>query len=167
MNRYYTGIGSRIANDDIVDKVDNIVKILVNKDFILRSGGASGMDTIFEESQDKFNGKKEIYIPWKKFNGNLSTLYNISDDSLKMAEKFHPYWEKCSFGAKKLHARNCYQVLGENLDLPSTLVICWKDPNRIGGTDQALRIAKFYNIPTFNIFINNEYESCLKFIDSL
>lgn len=168
MNKYYTGIGSRdVKDNDILDKVNIIVEKLVKKSFILRSGGANGMDTIFENAQDKFYGDKEIYLPWKNFNNNKSSLFNISDDAFKMAKNFHPYFESCSYGAKKLHSRNCYQVLGLYLNYPSELVVYWKNPNKSSGTDQALRIAKFYSIPTFNIFINNEYESCLKFIDSL
>ena len=165
--RYYTGIGSRLVTDNVIDKVSNIVKKLVEKDFILRSGGASGMDTIFEDAQDSFNGKKEIYLPWKNFNGNNSNLYNVSIESLKLAEKFHPYWNKCSSGAKKLHARSCEQILGQSLNIPSNLVVFWKNPNKIGGTDQALRIAKFYNIPYFNLYNDNEYEQCLSYISSI
>ena len=43
------------------------------------------------------------------------------------------------------------QVLGEDCNTPSSFVLCWT-PNgkEIGGTSQALRIAKHYNIPIIN-----------------
>lgn len=54
-------------------------------------------------------------------------------------------------GAKKLQARNSHQVLGLDLNTPSDFIICWtKGGKGIGGTGQALRIAKAYNIPIFD-----------------
>lgn len=46
-----------------------------------------------------------------------------------------------------------YQVLGYDLKTPSDMVICWtKDGGASGGTGQALRIAKDYNIPIYNLY---------------
>lgn len=54
----------------------------------------------------------------------------------------------------KLHARNCYQVLGADLRTPTQFVICWTPRGSgEGGTGQALRIAKAYNIPIFDLAI--------------
>ena len=53
----------------------------------------------------------------------------------------------------RLMARNCYQVLGKDLETPSEFIICWtKDGQATGGTGQALRIAKKNNIPVFNLY---------------
>jgi len=68
-----------------------------------------------------------------------------------MAEKFHPYWHNLSQGARKLQARNNYQVLGWDLNTPSEFIICWtKKGKGQGGAGQAIRIAKAYNIPVFD-----------------
>ncbi len=56
-------------------------------------------------------------------------------------------------------ARNCHQVLGCDLRTPSDFIICWtKNGKGLGGTGQALRIAKEYNIPIFDIGNYNEIE---------
>ena len=98
------------------------------------------------------NGRKEIYLPWRRFNENHSPLYGIDSNSLKMAEHYHPNWNRLNDSARKLMARNCYQVLGDNLDDPVDCIVCYTKTGGIsGGTGQAMRIAVDKNIPIFNI----------------
>lgn len=146
---YYSGIGSRNIPENIESLFISLGKFLEHHDFILRSGGARGADTAFETSVD--SNHKEIYLPWERFNNNLSPLFNICDQALVMAEKFHPKWKNLNDKSKKFHARNCYQVLGGDLTEPSEFVLCWT-PNGdgSGGTGQAIRIANAYNIPVFD-----------------
>lgn len=151
MNKIYTGIGSRDIPKEIETLFTKIAMSLAKRDYTLRSGGADGSDLAFERGCDKLNGKKEIYIPWKGFNGGKSELYDITDEMYKMAEKYHPYWHNLKDGAKKLHARNCCQILGKDLNTPTGFVICYtKDGKLQGGTAQALRIAMDYDIKIFN-----------------
>jgi len=80
--------------------------------------------------------------------------------AMEIAEKFHPAWNRCSSYAKKLHARNAFQVLGRNLNKPSSFLICWTPDGCIshktrsiktGGTGTAISIADHYNVPVFNL----------------
>lgn len=147
---FYAGIGSRNTPVSICHAITRLAQALA-KYSILRSGGADGADSAFENGCDLANGKKEIYLPWKNFNDNKSELYNITKNAQLLAEQLHPAWNRCSYGAKKLHARNCYQILGYTLDYSSSFVICWtKDGKEIGGTATALKLANHYSIPIFN-----------------
>lgn len=162
---FYTGIGSRRTPKDILRYMKTFAVFLGTKGVILRSGGADGADTAFEIGCSYVNGKKEIYLPWKNFNNNKSKFYNISNEAMKIAEKFHPAWNKLSDGARKLHSRNVYQILGYDLNTPTNLVICWSDGS--GGTEQALRIAKHWKIKIYNLFNNDDLynlEQYLKFL---
>lgn len=154
MKKYYiTGIGSRETPSNIKLDIFNISKILTENNFILRSGGADGADTFFEDAFDFYHGKKEIYIPWLGFNGNHSVLYNTPSKAFDIAKNIHPAWHKLTHGGKKLHARNVLQVLGQDLKTPSDLVVCWtSDGKASGGTATAMNLAKKYNIPVFNLF---------------
>jgi hypothetical protein len=68
-----------------------------------------------------------------------------------------------SYGAKKLMARNCHQVLGQDLKTPVDFIVCWtKNGNINGGTGQALRIAKKLNIPVYNLFFEESFQNLLK-----
>ena len=148
---YYAGIGSRETPTEILKLFENLGKFLVKKEFILRSGHAPGADISFENGVDKVNGKKEIYLPWRNFEGSDSNLIVNDVKAYEIAEKYHPYWHNLKQGAKKLQARNSHQVLGWDLNTPSEFVICWTEKGKgKGGTGQAIRIATAYNIPVFD-----------------
>lgn len=150
VNKYYTGIGSRQTPIKVLKSMTNLAKFFERFNYILRSGGADGADTAFEKGVKEL---KEIYLPWKGFNNSDSLKYTILGEALNIARQFHPNWFSLSSGAKKLHARNVYQVLGTGLDKPSHFVICWTpDGKETGGTGQALRIARYYEVRIYNLF---------------
>lgn len=151
MNKYYTGIGSRNTPKEVLDLFEKVASFLANKGYILRSGGAKGADKSFEIGCDKINGEKEIYLPWYRFENSNSLLIVSDKKAFEIAEQFHPYWHNLSQGARKLQARNSHQVLGLDLNTPSKFILCWtKNGKGQGGTGQAIRIAKQYNIPIFD-----------------
>jgi len=155
---YYAGIGSRSAPRIILNSMKLIGGQMARLDYILRSGGAPGSDQYFELGCDILGGRKEIFIPWKGFEGNSNGIVpKFTDELMSIAESYHPAWGHCSEGARKLHARNVCQILGANLDSPVDFVICWtKDGGFSGGTGQALRIADDYSIPIYNLFGNED-----------
>ena len=156
-NKYFTGVGSRQTPEGLSPFISKIVTFLYTKNYILRSGGAEGADTFFEAGVPK-GAEKEIYLPWKEFNNNKSTLYHITDEAKQLASQFHPIWDDLSYGAQLLHSRNMYQVLGKNLDKPSSFLICWTKNGMLkGGTAQAMRLAIHYNIPIFNLGNKSHY----------
>ena len=151
MNKSYAGIGSRETPTEILAIFEHLGRWLATKGFTLRSGHADGADTAFEIGCSTVNGSMEIYLPWASFNGSQSTLNSITPEAEAIARKFHPRYDNLSQGAKKLQARNSYQVLGYDLKTPVNFIVCWT-PNGSGsgGTGQAIRIAKAYNIPVFD-----------------
>ena len=146
---YYTGIGSRKTPEDVLKWMTHLANYLAIMGFTLRSGGANGADKAFEQGA---NGNCDIYLPWKEFNANQSTL--ILDDmalkeaAYKIAYQYHPNWMACNAAARAFMARNSFQVLGDDLISPSAFVICWTPNKKIcGGTGQAIRIANDHDIP--------------------
>jgi len=160
MSKSYAGIGSRSTPPEVQEQMRKIAFSLGNLGYTLRSGGAQGADSAFEEGCCNFS--KEIYLPWKEFRGNASPLYKSLPEHFQMAEKFHPTWNKLSQTARKMMARNCCQVLGYHLDDPVDFVICWT-PGGLGsgGTGQALRIAKHYNIKITDLGTPRQVHQCL------
>lgn len=149
--QYYAGIGSRETPEGVLDLFIKVAEYLAKKKFILRSGGAKGADLAFEKGCNNVNGISEIYLPWNGFEGSKSKLIVKGCKAFEIAEQYHPYWNNLSQGARKLQARNTHQVLGWKLNEPSDFIICWtKNGSGSGGTGQALRIAKAYNIPVFD-----------------
>lgn len=162
-NKYYTGIGSRKTPTDICQLMTRIATGLKNKGYTLRSGGAEGADLAFENGADNL---KEIFLPWKGFNNNDSSLYLKKLEKWSKAEDIlapmHDYWNELTDPVILLHTRNVFQVLGIDLETPSEFVIFWTDNEKSGGTGVALKIARKYNVPAYNLFdkdIKNRLEN--------
>ena len=90
--------------------------------YTVRSGGADEADKhcesgVISRIAKNGNNLKEIYIPWKGFNGSDSTLYTKEDskETIKIASENHPAYEYLKPPVKKLMNRNVYQVLGYDL----------------------------------------------------
>ena len=142
----YAGIGSRRTPQDVLVLMEAAARQLQNRGYVLRTGGADGADAAFQRGAA---GVAEIYLPWPRFNGVNSPLCTVDAAALQLAATIHPAWAKLSQGAQKLHARNCYQILGRGLDDPVRFVLCWHDGS--GGTMQAVRLAESRGIPVFNL----------------
>lgn len=163
MNKIYAFVGSRQTPQNILDIVFAVAANLGILGYTLRSGHAEGVDLWAEKGCDYVKGKKEIYIPWKGFNNSNSELYNITKEMYELAESIHPAWNYLSFGAKKLHARNCCQVLGADLKTPCDYVICWtKNGVEVGGTRTAMVLAKKNKIKVYNLAIKEDLEKVSK-----
>jgi len=151
----YTGIGSRSTPAEVLSIMSQVARQLAALGWILRSGAAEGADAAFERGCDEARGHKEIYIPWAGFNGSTSNLCISSPAAYLLAKTLHPAWEKCSQGAKKLHARNTQQILGSTLDTPSAAVVAWTRAGEIvGGTATALRLAHERGVRIINLGSN-------------
>jgi hypothetical protein len=154
----YAGVGSRSTPPEIL-KVMDLFANAIARDSLLRTGAAEGADQAFEFGAVLGGGRVEIYLPWKGFNGrNDGEIVNPGKDALELAEHYHPGWKHLKQGARKLMARNGYQVLGPNLYDPVEMVVCWTPDgsldgkgSKVGGTGQALRIADDYDIPVLNL----------------
>ena len=152
----YTGIGSRETPANVLTNMYNIAKEMSNAGYVLRSGHADGADTAFEQGCISVKGKMEIFLPWNGFNyTTISEQYivpSFTKELEQLAASFHPAWNRCSQGAKKLHMRNVCQILGKDLKTPTNLVICYThNGTGQGGTGQAIRIAKHYKIPVYDL----------------
>lgn len=151
MGLKYAGIGSRSTPLGILCEMTRMATNLELCGFTLRSGGAQGADNAFEKGV-KNPAHKEIFLPWRLFNNNTSGRYIVGDDAIRMAAHFHPAWHNCSHAARKLHGRNSYIIMGENLDDPVDFVLCYTpNGNGKGGTGQGMRIAMHYGIPVFDL----------------
>ena len=147
MVKYYAGIGSRDTPKWICEFMTNVAEYLEGKGYILRSGGAEGADTAFENGCYKTNA--DIWEP----NDYLPRWTSV------FVDHFHPAPDKLKPFARKLMQRNALQILGLEGDEPVEFVVCWtKDGKFSGGTGQALRIADYYNIPIYNLYYNEVYE---------
>ncbi|MCC2107967.1 MAG: hypothetical protein KDJ40_10565 [Hyphomicrobiales bacterium] len=176
----YAGIGSRETPADICALMTQIARVLDARGMILRSGGADGADNAFAIGARI--GHREIFTPWKTFQPKAGPFipdtiplagskYELP--ALHLAAAYHPTWDvpfgqrgHLTQGAKRLHARNCQQMLGETLGNLSAFVICWtKDARGGGGTGQAIRLARAHGVPVFDLADPQTLASVLPALD--
>lgn len=172
MSKVITVVGSRSADTAAILEATKLCTQLLEEGYLLRSGGAKGMDRavtdayLFHVGMDNMDCIKdpEIYIPWKNFNGgslipelefNLGIVCGTDPDARLMASRSHPAWGNCSEGVRKLHTRNVHQLLGLNLDKPSDVLLYWAETDYNGkpkgGTAMAVALADLNQIPTINM----------------
>ena len=179
----YTGVGSRSTPPAILQDMILIGQRLAINGWTLRTGRAQGADQAFEHGCDlvatENSADKEIFLPWNGFPGEDHYDYkepfkaprilveSPGENAIQMAQDllYPNHWNRMKQGARKLHARNCYQVLGMDLETPSDLLICWAEIDNYmypgdpkardyprGGTATAWKLAKKYNIPCYNLY---------------
>ena len=163
----YAGIGSRETPKHILELMGHIAHVMEKNGVILRSGGADGADAAFAQNVRL----REIFLPWNGYN-NLWAGGDIkigaSENAIELAGNFHPAWNRCSHGAKKLHGRNMNILLGADLDTPVDLIVCWtKDGKASGGTGQAMRAAEHFGIPIFNLYFDSTLDELEVFMNKL
>lgn len=131
--------------------------------WILRTGGAPGADQAFQDGAANADGAIELYLPWESFEAaSLAPIITAetwiwrepSPAALELAAQHHPAWERLKQGVRKLHARNCHQILGGELNYRVDVVICWTPDGSLdgrgpdtGGTGMALRVARACGSP--------------------
>ncbi len=154
---FYAGIGSRQTPPEVLSFMQTIAGFLSARHFILRSGGAIGADSAFEQGAGQ---RRQIFLPWNGYNQKISPYHQVTPPAVDMAARFHPAFRSLSPAAVKLMARNSYQVLGPDLATPSLFVVCWtpdgctgqaERTRATGGTGQAIAIADANQIPVINL----------------
>lgn len=162
--KYYTGVGSRETPENILVLMHDMGYKLAADGYTLRSGGADGADTAFQQGCAIAGGSREIYLPWNGFSDmwedHEKGLYAPRKDELfakaeVIASEIHPAWDKLTRGPRALHARNIYQVLGQDLNTPSSFLLCYSKPTKdsvSGGTRTAWEVAKKFGVPCFNLY---------------
>lgn len=151
----YAGIGSRRTPEPVLSIMTTLAHSLARTGWTLRSGHARGADQAFENGARE---RAEVYLPWPEFEAGVPIYGERFDrpgnETRAIAAAHHPHWGSLDRGARLLHARNTHIILGRNCrpDDVSAFVVCWtQDAQAVGGTGQALRLAKTYGVEVFNL----------------
>jgi len=177
--KYYAGIGSRKAPGYALQMARDIAVTLAKRGYILRSGGAAGMDTAFEEgvsSQERGDlCLMDIYLPWQFFRRDswIDGLHGkryLTHDQLQWAldvlihSGVCPDVRKFKDSIQLLFARNVSQILGvpqaDGTIHRSEFVVYWApittNGDCMGGTRIAVGVAKCFGVPTYNLLLDDD-----------
>lgn len=177
-----TGIGTREpAQTDELKVIMSLFCTLAGKrGWTLRSGAAPGMDNWFERL---WKGPKEIFIPRERYTPKgLPTRYhghdgaiNVSDPAIlrraqSIASNIHPNWKACNRGAKDLHTRNVFQIMGQDLQSNSNAIVYYAKYDRDGysvkgGTRTAVHLGRKLRIPEYNLILQDDIDRLLDLME--
>ncbi len=164
--KIYSGIGSQKADPHICAMVSIFASQLESAGWFLRSGHADGCDISFEMGVLK---QMEIHLPWAGYNnahhGWPYIVPKPTHEVQMIARQWHPKWDELSGPVKLLMCRNVTIVLGANLDQHAEMVVCWTPKGALtGGTAHGMKVAYAYDIPVFNLALEEDKEKLLAFI---
>jgi hypothetical protein len=187
--KYYTGIGSRKTPLNILIMMAKISNILEKKGYTLRSGSAVGADSAFELGLESPHTSGDIYIPYLGFDKKMGKNNNkikyivpffnkdlyFEANTMIMKDDLHKKWQYMKQDyVWKLHNRNVFQILGNDLKTPAKFVICYTsdgaidydstDTGSTGGTGTAINLASKKNISVFNLKLKEHEDRLNKFI---
>lgn len=154
-----TGIGSRNTPAFYLGSIARIAKDLSDLGWVLRSGGAAGADTVFEAQFPPH--QRQIFRPGEHLQQEDKAC-DLFDQKVRpiagcvSIRRMKPQ-------TRELLARNMFQVLGLDLQTPSTCVICWTptldySSFDAGGTRYAVILAQVMGVPIFNLLKMGESE---------
>lgn len=161
----FTGVGSRETPPEVLKTMHALGRWLARAGLSLRSGSARGADSAWEAGVLEAGGKLESFLPWEGFESRNGSSYIVpSQEQMQKAQELvattHPNWKRLSESAITLHSRNVFQVLGLDMQSPSTLLLCWTPDAcigrstrsaRTGGTGTAIVLAETYGVPVINM----------------
>lgn len=191
--KYYTGVGSRETPLYIQYVMSLQANILEKLGFTLRSGRCYGPDAVFEDALESPEYTSEIYVPNKRFpytvgskfrdyyiipkeiNGDGTNSYYAQAMRFIFDLKLHKGWDFVPVRIRDLHNRNVFQVLGKQLSKyeKSKFIACYtknKEKNyestskKTGGTGTAINVASKFDVPIFNLSVDEDFYRIIKFI---
>lgn len=175
----YTGVGSRKTPEDVMKYMTKVAKRMAELGWTLRTGGAIGADQAFLDGALEAGGKVELFLPWTMFQDHHKKGYSknislIDYPSTEARDELRKHVDERHFrnlqkgSGMALHSRNVHQVMGYNLAELSDLVLCWTPlagPWPTGGTATAIKIGRYYKVPTYNLFergMKEEFEKHMR-----
>lgn len=170
--RPYTVILDKAVPENILAKVEEIVKVLSGHGFTLRYGGTEEFESRFEKVAER----KELILPWRDFNEKQSKFTFNNDRSLAVAKMFHPTFDTMKKGVQAFLARNARLILGHEMKSPTNFLICWTDDgceslrektSATGFVGHPIAIASAAHVPIYNLNRENSVARFQHFMNSL
>ena len=155
--RQYAGIGSRETPEGVLQTMTMLAGRLADDGWRLSTGGADGADNAFLAGAG--TDRATVHLPWSGYNGHNGAHTSLMTfkqrvKAEQVAIQYHPAWDRCRQGARKLHARNVAIIAGPDLDSMVTAVICWTPGGAVrGGTATGIRLAEALAVPVYNLAI--------------
>jgi len=151
--------------DEAKKRILVLAKGLMSKGYIFRHTGNA--DNVLQNAVLKLEGAKyKSYLPWKKFNSNISSPVLSTPIGYQVAIGVHKAFMRLPPAVRAIISRDVNALIGEDATDPVDLVLAWTaggaealtknaDFKSIGNNTFMLQIAKRANLPVVNVFNSN------------
>lgn len=186
--KYFTGVGGRMAPAAEMQLLMELAYKLTSEGIYNRTGGADGADTAvwngtvkyWKDSPPKASWvyADRLYVPWNGFKGHyVSSKWGwiqspeslgVQKEAEYIAKQVHTHWGNLKQAGRAFHTRNVLQVLGDFLNKPSDVLICWAITDKWGipkgGTRTAWVLAKEHKVPCYNLFLDKDRKKMMQYL---
>ena len=154
--RAYAVAGNENPPAEIIRQIEEIAPMLEKMGWTLRTGGGKGTEASFEKHVEK----KEVYLPWKKFNAHYSKNTRNLPEAENIIKRIMPNYDDLKQGVKPIFCRNAHTILGKDLSNPVKFLIAWTDDGcetkekvgrSTGFSGIAISLACAMKLPIFNL----------------
>lgn len=170
---FYVGTGDADTPADIVQTMRRLGRQLAREGWTLRTNGADGANSAYEQGVDSVPGAKELYLPWRGYNGRREGQFGASEAARELAAAAHPGWHRATDSVKSLLATNCHLLLGRDLNTPARFLVTWTPDGAVfeserstktGSTALLIVLAERHHIPRFNFNRGGSINALSRFI---
>lgn len=163
--------------EDIATLLDRIAEKLYAKGFTFRYSGdtrSKSATSVYQITKERC----EIYLPWKKYNQSVeATVAYPKDKAYQIAANYHGKINDMSGTVKGFIAREAHMVLGEKLDTPLSILICYSedgaevskgmDFKKNSKTAFFIKMCEDLDIPVFNLRNGDAKDRLIDYIKTL
>ncbi len=160
---WYAGIGTRNPSGRIAALARKVARYQASCGYVLRTGGAPGIDQLMTQAALEIGGRVVLCLPWDTFSRDwvanvkerfeglltLEALQEDDEEAFQAVDNFHPNPDALKRNARRFHARN-YRILVPYSGGVVRQVVA-APRNNSGGTMQGIRIAEVLDIPTVRL----------------
>lgn len=153
----YAVTGNPDAPQEILDKIDRIVRQLDSQGYYTRTGGLDGIETVAEKAATTH---LELQLPFRDFNQKQSKFTFSDERVMATAKKFQPGFDGLKKGMQSFLGKNVRLVLGKGASSPALFLLVWTEDGCESGRDRNIKtgfsghpiaIASSLGIPVFNL----------------
>lgn len=161
---------------ETVDKLVSITKALTKEGIMFRYNGDN--DPIYHKLLDIDLSKVEMYLPWKKFNTDLTAkMAKPVETAYHYAAYYHKAFKKLPNPVRTLLARDVHVLLGESCRNPIRFLVCYSADGAetikqinfktTGNISFSISICDMLNIPVFNLGNKDAVSRLVEYVKTL
>ena len=148
--------------EDAYKKLLAVAKVAMENGYTFRHTGNAD-NLLHEEIRKLDNAKVVSYLPWKKFNSNVSNPILVNPMGYRIAIGIHKAFMRLPSAVRAILGRDVNALLGENIDDPVDMVLAWTDGGaealtkdtdfkKLGNNSFILQVCRRANIPVLNVY---------------